>query len=66
MKTMKKGFSTSINTEKLNKTQNNIHFKIRQQKISFFSAVDEKNKIFSQVFNQREEDDVSILDYIIF
>jgi hypothetical protein len=51
MKTMKKGFSTSINTEKLNKTQNNIHFKIRQQKTSFFSAVDEKNKIFSQVFN---------------
>jgi hypothetical protein len=66
MKTMKKGFSTSINTEKLNKTQNNIHFKIRQQKISLFSAVDEKNKFFSQVFNQREEDDVSMLDYIIF
>jgi hypothetical protein len=61
---LKKGFSTSINTEKLNKTQNDIHFKIRQQKISFFSAVDKKTNFFE--FSNKEEDDVSILDYIIF
>jgi len=45
---VEKRFSTAIIATKLNRTRDSVYFKIRRLKLSFLSAVDEKNKKFSE------------------